>query len=86
MTKIIIVVLALGAAVSACQYPGCVEAGRRTLQCGGGGQCAALQQAQKVACADDTGDGPQDSYGDLGSPPSPSVKSARWLGDGPAPD
>jgi hypothetical protein len=60
MTKIIIVVLALGAAVSACQYPGCVEAGRRTLQCGGGGQCAALQQAQKVACADVNGDGPKD--------------------------
>jgi hypothetical protein len=85
MTRIVIVVSAL-VAVSACQYPGCVEAGRRTLQCGAGGQCAALQQAQKVACADDTGDGPVDSYGDLGSPPSLSVRSAQWLGDGPAPD
>jgi hypothetical protein len=85
MTRIIIVVLALGAAVSACEHPGCVEADRRVRQCGGG-YCAELQQAQKQACADDTGDGPQDSYGDLGLPPSPSMKSAQWLGDGPAPD
>src|SRR5215831_20387875 len=79
MTRIIIVVLALVATVSACQYPGCVEAARRASECGGGGHCAELQQAQKRACADDTGDGPRDSFGDLGLPPSPSMKSAQWL-------
>ena len=61
MTRIIIVVLALVAAVSACQYPGCVEADRRASQCGGGGHCAELQQAQKRACADVSGQGPQDA-------------------------
>src|SRR5205085_336194 len=60
-TRIIIVVLALAAAVSACQYPGCVEADRRTRQCAGGGHCAELQQAQKRACADVSGQGPQDA-------------------------
>ena len=58
----IIVVLALVAAVSACQYPGCIEADRRVRQCAGGGQCAELQQAQKRACADDSGQGPQDAF------------------------
>jgi hypothetical protein len=61
MTRIIIVVLALVAAVSACQYPGCVEADRLASQCGGGGHCAELQQAQKRACADVSGQGPQDA-------------------------
>src|ERR1700730_6577036 len=79
MTRIIIVVLALVAAVSACQHPGCVEADRGARQCGGGGHCAELQQAQKRACADDSGQGPQDSFGDLGLPLSPSMKSAQWL-------
>jgi len=50
MTRIIIVVLALVAAVSACQYPGCVEADRLARQCGGGGHCAELRQAQQRAC------------------------------------
>ena len=62
MTRIIIVVLALVAAVSACQYPGCVEADRLASQCGGGGHCAELQQAQKRACADVSGQGPQDAF------------------------
>jgi hypothetical protein len=79
MTRIIIVVLALVAAVSACQYPDCVEADRLASQCGGGSQCAELQQAQTRACADITGDGPKDSFGDLGSPPSSSMKFAQWL-------
>ena len=79
MTRIIIVVLALVAAVSACQYPGCVEADRIARQCGGGGHCAELQQAQKRARADLPGDGPRDSFGDLGLPPFPSMKSAQWL-------
>src|SRR5258707_13056049 len=78
MTGFIIVVLALVAGVSACQYPGCVEADRRASQCGGG-HCAELQQAQKRACADDSGQGPQDSFGGLGLPLSPSMKSAQWL-------
>jgi hypothetical protein len=78
MTRIIIVVLALVAAVSACQYPGCVEADRVARQCGVG-HCAEFQQAQKRACADLPGDGPRDSFGDLGLPPFPSMKSAQWL-------
>jgi hypothetical protein len=57
MTKIIIVVLPLVAAVSACQYPDCVEADRLASQCGGGGHCAGLQQAQKRACDDIPGGG-----------------------------
>ena len=57
MTRIIIVVLPLVAAVSACQYPGCVEADRLARQCGEGGHCAELRQAQKVACADFPGGG-----------------------------
>src|ERR1700756_3037047 len=79
MTRIIIMVVPLAAAVSACQYPGCVEADRLARQCAGGGHCAELQQAQKRACADDSGQGPQDSFGDLGFPPFPSMKSAQWL-------
>ena len=59
-TRIIIVVLALVAAVSACQHPGCVEAARRARECGGG-HCAELQEAQKHACADITGMVPQDA-------------------------
>src|SRR5262249_28841719 len=55
------------------------EADRIARQCGGGGHCAELQQAQKRACADLPGDGPRDSFGDLGLPPSPSMKSAQWL-------
>ena len=57
MTKIIIVVLPLVAAVSACQYPGCVEADRLARQCGGGAECAKLRQAQKQAPADFPGGG-----------------------------
>ena len=49
MTRIIIAVLALIAAVSACQYPGCVEADRLARQCGGG-HCAELEQTQQRAC------------------------------------
>ena len=64
MTRIIIVVLPLVAAVSACQYPGCVEADRLARQCGGS-HCAELQQAQQRACADDTGGGESDSFGGL---------------------
>ena len=69
MTRIIIVVLPLVAAVSACQYPGCVEADRLARQCGGGGHCAELLQAQKLACADFPGGG--HSFG------SRAVKFAR---------
>jgi hypothetical protein len=68
MTRIIIVVLPLVAAVSACQHPGCVEADRLARQCGERGHCAELRQAQQRACADDTGDGEADSFG--GSPDS----------------
>ena len=68
MTRIIIVVLPLFAAVSACQHPGCVEADRLARQCGERGHCAELRQAQQRACADDTGDGEADSFG--GSPDS----------------
>jgi hypothetical protein len=50
MTRIIIVVLALVAAVSACQYPDCVEADHRAFQCGGGGHCAELRHAAQRAC------------------------------------
>ena len=57
MTRIIIVVLPLVAAVSACQYPGCVEADRLARQCGGGAECAKLRQAQKQAPADFPGGG-----------------------------
>src|SRR5262245_34346826 len=52
MTKIMIVVLPLVAAVSACQYPECVEADRLARQCGGGGHCAELRQVQQRACAE----------------------------------
>src|SRR5271166_6547430 len=57
MTRIIIVVLPLVAAVSACQYPACVEADRLARQCGGGGHCAELRQTQKRACDDVPGGG-----------------------------
>jgi hypothetical protein len=50
MTRIIIVVLALVAAVSACGHPECVEADRLAAQCERG--CAGLRQAQQRACAD----------------------------------
>jgi hypothetical protein len=69
MTRIIIVVLPLVAAVSACQYPGCVEADRLARQCGGGGHCAELRQAQQRACDDVPGGG--HSFG------SRAVKFAR---------
>jgi hypothetical protein len=68
MTRIIIVVLPLVAAVSACQYPACVEADRVARECGGG-HCAELQQAQKRACDDIPGGG--HSFG------SRAVKFAR---------
>jgi hypothetical protein len=58
-TRIIIVALAL--VVAACQHPGCIEADRRVRQCGAGGHCAELQQAQVQACADITGMGPVDA-------------------------
>ena len=57
MTRIIIVILPLVAAVSACQYPNCVEADRLASQCGGGGHCFELRQAQKRDCADVPGGG-----------------------------
>ena len=63
MTRIIIVVLALVAAVSACQYPDCVEADRLASQCGGGGHCVELRQAQKRDCADVPGGG--HSFGEI---------------------
>src|SRR5271169_1328949 len=75
MTRIIIVVLELVAAVSACQYPACVEADRLARQCGGGGHCAELRQAQQRACGEEPVGG--HSFGDLGLPPSPSKKSGR---------
>ena len=57
MTRIIIVVLPLVAAVSACQYPACVEADRLARECGEGAHCAELQQTQKRDCADVPGGG-----------------------------
>jgi hypothetical protein len=69
MTRIIIVVFPLVAAVSACQYPECVEADRLARQCGEGGHCAELQQTQKRECADVPGGG--HSFG------SRAVKFAR---------
>ena len=61
-------VLPLVAAVSACQYPGCVEADRLARQCGGGGHCAELEQAQKRACDDVPGGG--HSFGEIYIPKS----------------
>ena len=69
MTRIIIVVLPLVAAVSACQYPACVEADRLARECGEGAHCAELQQTQKRDCADVPGGG--HSFG------SRAVKFAR---------